>query len=333
MMSRFWLQVGRSGVQVFRCSGAAHVSRLALLLAAMLAVAALSGCSSGAQGDVAGRKIKATCTIGMVADTVRNVGGERVEVTALMGPGVDPHLYKASEGDMGKLAGADVIFYNGLNLEGKMADILVKMASGSRRVVAVTEGVDPSLLREPPEFQGHYDPHIWFDVSMWTHTVDPVVRTLSEMDPGSKALYEENGKRYREQLTELHAYCKQQLSTVPSSQRVLITAHDAFGYFGRAYEVRVVGLQGISTVSAVSLRDVERLVDEITRSRIKAVFVESSVPRKSIEAVVAGCKRNGHDVKIGGTLFSDAMGAAGTPEGKYPGMVRHNVDTIVAALK
>jgi manganese/zinc/iron transport system substrate-binding protein len=311
-----------------------------LLLLPVLAVAALTagcvaGCESGSRADaVAGRKIKVTATVGMVADVVRNVGGERVEVTALMGPGVDPHLYKATESDMAKLSGADVIFYNGLNLEGKMADILVKIARADRPVVAVAaEGVDQSRLLEPPEFQGHYDPHVWFDVSMWRQTVRPVVETLSTKDPGSKALFEQNARAYEEQLDELHAYCKEQLGTIPTSQRVLVTAHDAFGYFGRAYDVKVIGLQGISTVSEASLRDIERLVDLIVSSRVKAVFVESSVSTRNIEAVVQGCKRKGHPVKIGGTLFSDAMGQEGTPEGTYVGMVRHNVHTIVAALK
>ena len=314
--------------------------RTAALAAALLAVLGLSGCvdqagAGGASGsaDVAGRKINATVTIGMIAETVRNVGGDRVNVTALMGPGVDPHLYKASQGDIQRLSEADIIFYNGLNLEGKMNDIFVKMASGGKPAVGVATAVPQAQLREPPEFQGHYDPHVWFDVDLWSHTVPPVVEALSKLDPGSKSLYEANGKAYQEKLAALHAYCREQVATIPKAQRVLITAHDAFGYFGRAYDIEVLGLQGISTVSEFSLKELQGLVDTVSSRKIKAVFVESSVSENSIKALVAGCKAKGHDVKIGGTLFSDAMGAPGTPEGTYDGMVRHNVDTIVAALK
>jgi manganese/zinc/iron transport system substrate-binding protein len=273
-----------------------------------------------------------TATIGMIADTARAVGGDRVEVTALMGPGVDPHLYKASEGDLRRLSSADLILYNGLNLEGKMADVFVRMAGRGKPTVQVTEGIDPSLLREPPEFQGHYDPHVWFDVSMWAKTVQPVVEALAALDPGSRSLYETNGETYRKELEALHEHCKSELGRIPEKQRVLVTAHDAFGYFGRAYDIRVIGLQGISTSSEYSPRDIQRLVGVILENRVKAVFVESSVPRRSIEAVVEGCKARGHQVRIGGTLYSDAMGEPGTAEGTYPGMVRSNVKTIVAAL-
>jgi manganese/zinc/iron transport system substrate-binding protein len=314
------------------------VTRRAVLAGGAASLAALfagglSGCEQASGGDVSSRKLRVTTTVGMIGDTVRNVGGERVEVAALMGPGVDPHLYKASEGDISRLQGADVIFYNGLNLEGKMGDLFVKMASTGKPTVAVADGIDKSLLREPPEFQGHYDPHVWFDVSMWAQTIAPVVETLTKLDPKSKELYESNAATYRKQLDDLHRFCQVQLATIPKAQRVLITAHDAFGYFGRAYGVEVVGLQGISTVSEISLKDVQRLVDVISERKIKAVFVESSVPKRSIEAVVQGCQARGHTVKIGGTLFSDAMGAAGTEEGTYPGMVRHNVETVVGALK
>ncbi|MGV3722392.1 MAG: metal ABC transporter solute-binding protein, Zn/Mn family [Actinomycetota bacterium] len=309
------------------------IDRRVLLGGAAGALAAfLTGCDQSGSGDLAARKIRVTTTVGMIADTVRNVGGERVEVTALMGPGVDPHLYKASEGDISRLQDADLIFYNGLNLEGKMADLFVKMASVGKPTVAVTEGIEKSLLREPPEFQGHYDPHVWFDVSMWEQTIPPVVEALSKADPGSAAAYKANGEAYALKLVQLHEYCQKRLAEIPKARRVLITAHDAFGYFGRAYDVEVVGLQGISTVSEISLSDVQRLVELISGKKIRAVFVESSVPKRSIEAVVSGCKARGHEVKIGGTLFSDAMGQPGTEEGTYLGMVRHNVETVVKAL-
>jgi manganese/zinc/iron transport system substrate-binding protein len=307
----------------------------ALLTLPVLTAALLTGCDpkAGGGGDLSGRKIRVTTTVGMVADTVRNVGGDRVDVTALMGPGVDPHLYKASQGDIQRLSDADIVFYNGLHLEGKMVEVLEKIGEGGKPTVAVAEAIDESKLRNPPEFKGQHDPHVWFDASMWAETITPVVEALSKMDASHAAQYQANGEKYRKELAELDAYCRKQLATIPKERRVLVTAHDAFGYFGRAYEIDVVGLQGISTVSEYGIKDIQDRIDLIAKRKVKAVFVESSVPRRSIEAVVAGCKAAGHTVTIGGTLYSDAMGDPGTPDGTYPGMVRHNVDTIVAALK
>ncbi|PIR21524.1 MAG: manganese transporter [Deltaproteobacteria bacterium CG11_big_fil_rev_8_21_14_0_20_47_16] len=275
--------------------------------------------------------INIVATTGMIADIAAQVGGNLVHVTGLMGPGVDPHLYKASEGDIHKLSNADIIFYNGLNLEGKMTDIFVKMAR-KKPTVAVSDAIDPKLLREPPEFAGHYDPHVWFDVSMWSQAVTEVAQALSEYDPAHANTYQSNAKTYISQLDALDRWCREQIAQIPKDQRVLITAHDAFGYFGRAYNIDVVGLQGISTVSEFGLKDIQRIVDLIVERKVKAVFIESSVPKRSIDAVVAGVKANGHDVAIGGTLFSDAMGTPGTPEGHYIGMVRANVTTITNAL-
>lgn len=307
------------------------------LLAVGLCGSVTAGCdtasSSSSGATVKGRKIKVTTTVGMVGDLVRNVGGDRVEVTTLMGPGVDPHLYKASEGDLRRLSEADVIFYNGLNLEGKMADIFVRMATSGKPTYAVTDSVDKSLLREPPEFQGHYDPHIWFDVSMWQQTLPTVVQGLSKLDPENASAFEANAAAYEAKLKELHTYCVEQMATIPDSQRVLVTAHDAFGYFGQAYKIRVLGLQGISTATEAGLKDIQRRVDDIVKTKVKAVFVESSVSHRAIEAVVAGCKARGHATRIGGTLYSDAMGEPGTEQGTYLGMVRHNVNSIVKALK
>lgn len=305
----------------------------ALGVAAAIIIAVGIGCASENGDNSDTGVLKITATTGLVAEIAREVGGEEVEVTYLMGPGVDPHLYKASEGDIARLAGARVIFYNGLNLEGKMGNILVKMGRTGRMTVAVSESVDKALLREPPEFLGHYDPHIWFDVGMWAQAVVAVVDALSEVMPSKRAYFVANGEAYVAKLRELHEYCQKRIMEIPDDQRVLVTAHDAFGYFGRAYGLEVLGLQGITTTSEYGLKDVQRLVDLITSRKLKAVFVESSVPKRSIEAVVAGCRAAGHDVVIGGQLFSDAMGEAGTVEGTYPGMVRHNVETIVTALQ
>jgi manganese/zinc/iron transport system substrate-binding protein len=304
------------------------VPALAGLLLLLLGGAGCGGRDAGGGDGV----LDVTATIGMIADVATHVGGERVRVTGLMGPGVDPHLYKASEGDLERLGEADLILYNGLNLEGKMSDLLVRM-SRTRPTVAVTEAVPESLLRTPPEMQGHWDPHLWFDVALWMRATERTRDALIEADPGGRAVFEANAAAYLDTLRALDAWVRERIATIPREGRVLVTAHDAFGYFGRAYDIEVVGLQGISTVSEFGLADVRRIVDLIVTRRIRAVFVESSVPRRSIEAVVEGCRARGHDVAIGGTLYSDAMGAAGTPDGTYVGMVRANVNAIVEALR
>ena len=286
---------------------------------------------SSSTGISSQRPIRVVTTIGMITDIVQNVGGDRVDATGLMGPGIDPHLYRASEGDVARLAGADLIFYNGLHLEGKMAGVLERMQD-QIKTVAVTQDVDRAVLLAPPEFEGAYDPHLWFDVTLWRKAVERVRDTLIEVDKGSAELYRANTKNYLAQLEELHNYVMQQAERISPDQRVLVTAHDAFNYFGRAYGFEVRGLQGISTAAEAGTADVQALVQFIVERRIPAMFVETSVPRQSIEAVQAAVKAKGFSVEIGGQLFSDAMGASGTPEGTYIGMVRHNIDTIVASL-
>ena len=287
--------------------------------------------ASSSTGISSQKPIRVVTTIGMITDIVQNVGGDRVNATGLMGPGIDPHLYKASEGDVARLAGADLIFYNGLHLEGKMAGVLERMQD-QIKTVAVTQDIDRTILLAPPEFEGAYDPHVWFNVALWMKTVERVRDTLIEVDKGSAELYRANTKDYLAKLEELHNYVMQQAEQVPPDQRVLVTAHDAFNYFGRAYGFEVRGLQGISTATEAGTADVQALVQFIVERRIPAMFVETSVPRRSIEAVQAAVKAKGFSVEIGGQLFSDAMGASGTSEGTYIGMVRHNIDTIVASL-
>lgn len=306
--------------------------RPGLLAAVVLGVAVLAGIVLAAAGEAAARPLEAVATTGIVADLVQAVGGEHVRVTALMGPGVDPHLYKASFGDTQKLGRADIVFYNGLHLEGKMIDILERM--GRRKpTYAVTDAVPRHLLRQPPEFEGQYDPHIWFDVALWMYAVDGVRDVLAELDPEHRDAYEANAAAYRAELEALDRYVRERLADIPPRRRVLVTAHDAFGYFGDAYGVEVLGLQGISTATEYGLRDVQALVDTIVERGIKAVFVEASVSPRAIEAVVSGARAKGHTVSIGGTLYSDSLGDADTPAGTYVGMVRHNVDTIVEALR
>lgn len=292
----------------------------------------VTGCSGQQAGNSEDGKINVTATIGMIADIVKNVGGEHVNSTGLMKSGVDPHLYKASQGDIKKLDEADMIFYNGLHLEGKMVDIFEKMEA-EKPTIAVSKDIPESVLLGAGSGAYAHDPHVWFNVKHWISATETVVNELSKFDPDHEQEYKKNAEEYIAKLEELDQYAMEQIATIPEQTRVLVTAHDAFGYFGEAYGIKVMGLQGISTASEYGSKDVSNLRDYLVDNKIKAVFVESSVPKKAIEAVIEGAKEKGHEVKIGGELFSDAMGEEGTEEGTYIGMVRHNVDTIVNALK
>jgi manganese/zinc/iron transport system substrate-binding protein len=303
-----------------------------LLLLLILGLTACTPAGEEQDADLANRTIRAAATTGIVADMVENIGGERVEVTALMGTGVDPHLYKASEGDVRTLESADIIFYNGLHLEAGLSGVLERMGDRSS-VLAITDGIERSKLIAPPEFAGSYDPHVWFDVSIWMSTGETVRDTLIELDPEHADLYRANTEEYLTELEELHQYVQARAAEVPEEKRVLITAHDAFNYFGQAYGFEVRGLQGISTESEASTSDIQDLVNFIVEREIPAIFIESSVPQRTVEALQAAVQAKGFDVQIGGELFSDAMGDPGTEKGTYPGMVRHNIDTIVSALK
>ena len=289
-------------------------------------------CDSEQTASTSDKKLKIVATTGMIADAVMNIVGDSAEVLSLMGPGVDPHLYKVTQSDIKKLMNADVILYNGLHLEGKMGEILEQM--GERKpVIAISEGLTKKQLRATSEFQGNYDPHIWFSVQNWSDVVQFIGKNLAKIDKDHASFYKANTTQHVEELTDLHSWTKEQIKMISEQQRVLITAHDAFGYFGRAYGMKVKGLQGLSTAAEYGLKDVTNLVDYISENKIKAVFVESSVSDRSIKAVMEGCKNKKHNVVIGGTLYSDAMGAANTPEGTYIGMVKYNVTTIVKALK
>jgi manganese/zinc/iron transport system substrate-binding protein len=298
------------------------------MLSIALVLASCGGKDSAAKHD----KLVIVATTGMIKDAIEHVAGDHAEVIALMGPGVDPHLYKATQGDVEKLTNADIVFYNGLHLEGKMGEVLEKLGR-AKPVIAVASNIPDSLLRAVPGFQGTHDPHIWFDVELWENAVRTVCKTLEKQDTANAAFYTSQRDAYIKELDSLHQAIKVKVAEIPQQQRVLITAHDAFGYFGDAYNIEVKGLQGISTMSEFGVKDVTDLVNFIISRKIKAIFVETSVSQKSIEAVVEGCREKGWDVKIGGSLFSDAMGNAGTPEGSYIGMVSANVKTITAALK
>lgn len=301
---------------------------IAILILALL----LSACSAEDNRNLEG-KLKVVTTTGMIADIVKNVGGEYVEVTALMGPGVDPHLYKASEGDVRRLQNANIIFYNGLHLEAQLGEVLEKMNDFGITTIAVADKIDQSILLAHPTYPDVYDPHIWFDVTLWMKAVERVRDSLIEADPAHRSGYEANAQAYLRSLDELHQYVLSRAEELPAEKRILITAHDAFQYFGRAYGFEVRGLQGISTEAQAGTADVQALANFIVEKQIPAIFVESSVPQRNIEAVQAAVQAQGFDVQIGGSLFSDAMGSEGTPEGTYIGMVKHNIDTIVSALK
>ncbi|ANE45063.1 manganese transporter [Paenibacillus swuensis] len=308
------------------------MTRLMLTVLFLVTAGLVAGCNSTNEVENTG-KIKVTTTIGMIKDMAEEVGGEHVEVTGLMGEGVDPHLYKASQGDIKKMDDAEIIFYNGLHLEGKMIEIFDKMGK-EKPTVAVTDSIDVSTLRSGQDAGGtEHDPHIWFDVKHWMKAVEKVRDELIALDKEHQADYEANAAAYLKELEELNQYAKDQIALIPEQQRVLVTAHDAFGYFGDAYGIKVMGLQGISTASEYGSKDVSNLRDYLVDNKVKAVFIESSVPRKAIDAVIEGAKKKGHDLVIGGELFSDAMGEEGTEEGTYIGMLKHNVDTIVKALK
>ncbi|SEP12376.1 metal ABC transporter solute-binding protein, Zn/Mn family [Paenibacillus sp. OK076] len=309
------------------------IQRGLMTLAAVVLVIVLTACSGAAETGGSEGKVQVTATTGMIADVAREVGGAYVDVTGLMGPGVDPHLYKASQGDIRKLEQAKVIFYNGLHLEGKMTDILEKM-SKSKIVTAVSENIPVEELRSGKDTGGtEYDPHVWFDVSHWMHAAEAVRDTLVEADPEHAEEYKTQAEQYLMKLEALDSEVREKIQEIPEASRVLVTAHDAFGYFGQAYDMKVMGLQGISTAAEYGARDVSELRDYLVENNIKAVFVESSVPAKAMEAIIAGAAEKGHTVSIGGELFSDAMGAEGTEEGTYIGMIRHNTQTIVEALK
>ena len=303
-----------------------------VLLFALGSLAA--ACVPGPADDtpVTERRVRVVATTSIVADLVREVGGDRVQVTGLMGPGVDPHLYRASEGDVGRMADADIVFYNGLHLEGRMAEVFERVGEAGGHVIAVAESIDEARLLSPAEFEGAYDPHVWMDVSLWSLATVAVAAGLGRVDPGSAVEYGSGAEAYRARLVELDAYVRDRSAELPEAGRVLVTAHDAFNYFGAAYGFEVRGLQGISTVTEAGTADVQGLAAFVADRRIPALFVETSVSPRSIEAVRAAVRARGFEVRTGGDLYSDALGGEGSGATTYIDMIRHNVDTIVTGL-
>lgn len=296
----------------------------------------LVGCGPEAGSSAEGPSeypYKVTATVGMISDIVQEVAGPKAQVEGLIGEGVDPHVFKATSADRKSLQAADIIFYNGLLLEGKMVDVLMKVANrGKQPVVAVTEEIQAKADYVITDDEDHDDPHVWMDVKGWIEAVKVVESALSKWDEANKIDYEQNARGYIAKLEELDAYAKKAIGSIPEAQRVLVTAHDAFGYMSRAYGIEVKAIQGISTESKPGLKDIEELVEYLVSHRIPAIFVESSVDPANVKALVEGARARGHEIKIGGELFSDAMGPAGTYEGTYIGMIDHNVTTIARAL-
>lgn len=275
---------------------------------------------------------KILCTTGILADGIAQIVGEKAEVQALMEAGTDPHLYKATPNDLVKMREADAIIYNGLHLEGKMAEVLEKFAK-QKPILSVGDGLNKKHLRLLDEKSKSYDPHIWFSVPLWEEGLTLALDFLNKKYPENKEIFTKNFENYKKELQNLHTNAKKELQKIPKNQRVLITAHDAFGYFGQEYEVEVRGLQGISTVSEFGLKDITDLVNFVIARKISAVFVESSISPKSLEAVIAGCKAKNHTLKLGGTLYSDALGAKNSGADTYINMFGHNLKTIVEGIK
>lgn len=296
----------------------------------LFAILSILGCKNSKEEN---SKLKIVTTTSMITDLVKNIGGDKVELQGLMGAGVDPHLYKASEGDVSKLYNADIIFYNGLHLEGKLVEVFEKMGTQLKKTVPLGEFLDKKELIGSEYFASNYDPHVWFNIRFFKQFADKVSETLAEQDPENVDFYKENNKIYQEKLNALETEVKSIIATLPEEKRILVTAHDAFNYFGNEYGFNVVGLQGISTATEAGVQDVQKLSEFIIEKKVKAIFIESSVPRRTIEALQQAVLSENHEVVIGGTLYSDALGNANTVEGTYVGMFKYNVNTIVNALR
>lgn len=304
---------------------------IAVLSVFVLLAVSITGCKNQqAQKDDGKLNIVATTT--MLADAVKVIGGDKVEVEGLMGPGIDPHLYKASAGDVDKMQKAELVIYNGIHLEGKMSEIFKDMKQKNIKTLAAAEVISKEKLISAEESSESYDPHVWFDVELWIEVVNKIEGTLSEMDKENTKMYKENAQKYIKELKELNKFVEKRIEEVPKDKRVLITAHDAFGYLGKRYGIEVKGLQGLSTATESGAADVKALADYIAKNKIPAIFVESSVPPKNIEALQQAVSARGFEVKIGGELFSDSLGDPGTEAGTYIGTVKHNINTIVDGL-
>jgi manganese/zinc/iron transport system substrate-binding protein len=279
------------------------------------------------------KKLQVVTTTTMITDLVKNIGGDKIDIQGLMGAGGDPHLYKASEGDVSKLFNADVIVYNGLHLEGKLEDVFEKMRQQKKQTIAASDALDTATLIGSEYFASNYDPHIWFNITNWEIITQYITDKFCELDAKNAATYKINGANYLKTLASLKTAISVQVNSLPIEKRILVTAHDAFNYFGKEFQFNVVGLQGLSTATEAGVQDVRRLASFIEEKNVKAIFVESSVPKRTVEALQEAVRAKGKEVLIGGTLYSDALGSKGTTEATYVGMYKHNVQIIVSSLK
>lgn len=307
------------------------LSRLLTVLLLLSCSLALGACGSGGASADSSEKLNVVATTGHIADALANIGGDAINLTGLLGPGVDPHLYVPTESNVSTFSNADLIVYNGLHLEAQMLRVLEQMEGRGVAVLSAGDSLPADQLLSWDD-QFPHDPHVWNDPDLWATTVEAMRDALIKLDPENAELYRENTENYLQLLAETSAYVEEKINTIPRAQRVMITAHDAFGYFGRRYNMEVVGLQGISTESEASAADVKNLVDLIVERQIPAIFVESSISPKTIEAVQAAAADRGFNVEIGGELFSDALGEVGSGADTYVGMLRHNADTLAQAL-
>lgn len=308
------------------------VSRRGLLHAALLGAAVLAGSMAGVQvASAQTQKLSVVATTGMIADMARNIGGDSANVTGLLGPGVDPHTHRMTQTDISAMTRAELVLWHGLNLEAQMNDFMRDLAK-RKRVVAVGETVPKDLLLQDEEDKTQSDPHIWMDPSLWSRAVNAVRDAMIAARPQARVAFEANAARHLKEIEAVAAYARQVLATVPQERRAVISAHDAFGYFGRLHGFDVIGIQGISTESEAGVAKIRELVELTVSRKIPAIFVETSVSDRNVQAVIEGAKARGHALKIGGELFSDALGAAGAYEGTYIGMVDHNATVIARAL-
>lgn len=291
-----------------------------------------AGTAAAASGPAFARDLpKVVATTGMIADLARRIGGARVDVQALMGPGIDPHSYRQTRSDVAALARADLVLWHGLYLEAQMEELLLDLGR-KRAVVAVAEALPKDRLREKGDGSSHYDPHVWMNPRLWAGVIEPVRDALSSLDPAGSVTFAMNAQDARAEFERLAIYADTMIGSIPEKARLLVTAHDAFGYFGDAFGIEVEGIQGMSTESEAGLARIEALVKTLVDREVGAVFVESSVPARNVRALIEGAAARGRKVVIGGELFSDAMGPEGTYEGTYPGMIDHNVTLIARAL-
>jgi manganese/zinc/iron transport system substrate-binding protein len=303
--------------------------RRIMILAVVAAVSACSGHVSAPEED---DRLRVVATTTIVGDLVRTIGGSEVQLEVLMGPGVDPHLYKASAGDVRRMSSAKAIFFNGLHLEGKMTEVLERMGERGVTTLAVGECMPAEDLITSAGFSGLYDPHVWFDVGLWAQATSCVAEALAELVPAHADAFRNRAQTYHDELMAFDSWVHGRVGDLEPEQRVLVTAHDAFSYFGRAYDFEVYGLLGVSTASEAGTSDVKKLAHFVVERRVPAIFVETSVPPRYVQALKEAVEAQEFAVEIGGTLFSDSLGDSGTPAGTYIGTVRANVETIVTEL-